>query len=59
MQTSAQSGVCIKDFFMELGKRFYERYNSGDFNDSILDCTNFDIKKENFIQKNHERKKCC
>jgi hypothetical protein len=58
MQTSAQSGVCIKDFFMELGKRFYERYKNGGFDDSILDCGNFDLKKDNFNQKN-EKKNCC
>ena len=58
MQTSAQSGVCIKDFFMELGKRFYERYKDGGFDESVLDSTNFDIKNETFVQKN-DKKKCC
>ena len=58
MQTSAQSGVCIKDFFVELGKRFYEKYKDGGFDDSLLDYANFDLKKNNSNSKNM-KKKCC
>lgn len=53
MQTSAAKGTCIEDFFVELGRRFYEKYKDGVFGGGNMGV---DLKEG---KKNGKDGKCC